>query len=651
MIVGAGTPERMGLTATRTGVNVAIFSAHATRISLCVFDGERETRWALPERSGDVHHGAFALPPGTRYGLRAEGPYAPEVGHRFNANKLLIDPHALGLDRVPRLHPAMYGARGGGADMQDSAGVMPKCVYLPGLDRSAPGGITGWGETVIYELHVRGFSMRRDEMPAELRGRFSGLGHPASIAHLVRLGVTAVEVMPPAAWIEEPHLLALGLTNAWGYNPVAFLAPDARLAPGGWGEIRATVAALAAAGIETIVDIVLNHTGEGDADGPTLSLRGLDNASYYRLAGDPLTYVNDTGTGNMLALDRAPVMRLAMDALRAWAELGGVHGFRFDLAPVLGRRAEGFDASAPLLAAIGQDPVLCGLKMIAEPWDIGPGGYQLGNFPGDWGEWNGKFRDDIRSFWRSGGGLGRLATRLAGSDDVFAAKRRPSRGVNFVTSHDGFTLADLVACAEKHNWANGEGNRDGTDENFSWNNGVEGASDDPAVAAARMQDQRALLALLLFARGTPMLGMGIELGFSQNGNNNAYCQDNAATWIDWDRADDGLMAWTAALIGLRRALPGLRRDVFLSEASVAWLGVDGPLLGEDWDGDGALAMVLEGVGVLINQGARPARMVLPGSGWRLRADSAAGVTGDRPLGDGFVMPGRAVLLVSRELQG
>ena len=616
-----------------------------------------ETRLALPERSGDIHHGEFDLPAGAHYGLRADGPYAPEAGHRFNANKLLLDPHALALDRVPRLHPSMFGARGAVPDPTDSAAAMPKCVYRPNLPARPAEPLTGWGDTIIYELHLRGFSMRNEAIPEPLRGRFASLAHPASIAHLVRLGVTAVELMPPAAWIEERHLAGLGLTNAWGYNPVAFLAPDPRLAPGGWAEIRATVEALTAAGIETIVDIVLNHTGEGDAEGPTLSLRGLDNASYYRLAADPAGYVNDTGTGNTLALDRPPVLRLAMDALRTWAKFGGVHGFRFDLAPVLGRRADGFDPAAPLLAAIDQDPVLCRLKMIAEPWDIGPGGYQLGHFAPGWGEWNGRFRDDIRQFWRGAarpgeqaGSLGALATRLAGSDDLFRAKRRPSRSVNFVTAHDGFTLADLVSHARKHNDPNGEANRDGTDENHSWNNGVEGPSADPAVMVARSRDQRALLALLLFARGTPMLGMGAELGFSQNGNNNAYCQDNPSTWIDWAAADDGLVAWTAALVALRQAHPALRRDEFLTEAGVTWLGAGGlPLIESAWHGIGPLTMLLDHatggrVAVIVNRAARPTAMALPGKGWQRLADSGTGETIPTPLADRFDIPARSVLL-------
>lgn len=658
--IGEGAPEPLGVTPIGDGLNVALFSAHAEAVDFCWFDGAREAgRVRLPERSGDVFHGHVAgLGLGTRYGFRVHGPYAPEAGHRFDPAKLLVDPYARMLDRPFVLDPAMraFGA--------DTAAVTPKAVVCGPEEAAVRPARTPWRDTLIYELHVRGFTMRHPAVPEAQRGTFAGLAHPAVIAHLQRLGVTAVELLPVAAWIDERHLGPLGLTNYWGYNPAAFLAPDPRLAPGGWAEIRAAVLALEAAGIETILDVVFNHSGEGDAPGPTVSLRGIDNASYYRLdPGRPDVYGNDSGCGNTLALDRAPVVRLVMDALRLWARAGGVHGFRFDLATCLGRRPDGFDAQAPLLAAIEQDPELRQLKLIAEPWDVGPGGYQLGRFGGAWGEWNDRFRDDVRRFWRGDAtGLGPLATRLAGSDDAFREKRRPSRSVNFVTAHDGFTLADLVSYAGKHNAANGEDNRDGTDQNFSWNHGVEGPSDDARIRAARMADQRALIATLLLARGTPMLSMGSELGQSQAGNNNAYAQDNAASWIDWDRADADLIDFVAAAAAARRAHPLLHADRFLGttlasgDADVRWLAPEGHVLGPvDWaePTPDSLTMVLAGddrrVAVICHRGAMPRRFVLPdaqgGRGWRVELDSSGTLPAHRLPGAALDVPARAVVLV------
>ncbi len=600
-----GLAEPLGVSLTGDGVNVAVFSAHATAILFCAFDAhDHETaRVALSGRTGDVWHGHIpGVVAGDRYGLRAQGPWEPAAGHRFNVQKLLIDPHALALDRKPALHPSMFGHRGGNdlaRDDGDSGPHMPKAVVTaPPEATPVPRPNVAWSRTVIYEMHVRGFTMLHPQVPADIRGTFAGMAHPAAIAHLAALGITAVEILPPAAWIEERHLAALGLRNHWGYNTVAFMAPDPVLAPGGWAEVRAAVAALAAAGIETIVDVVLNHTGEGDELGPTLSQRGLDNAGYYRLAPDRRFYGNDTGCGNTLAVDRPAVTRMAMDALRAWAVHGGVHGFRFDLGTTLGRRDDGFDPAAPLLTAISQDPVLRGLKLISEPWDVGWGGYQLGRFPGGWGEWNDRFRDDVRRFWRGDPGmLGALATRIAGSPDLFASHRRPSRSVNFVVAHDGFTLADLVSHVDKHNAANGEGNRDGSDNNHSWNNGIEGVAADPAVLAARLRDQAALLATLILSRGTPMLAMGSEFGHSQRGNNNAYAQDNAVAWLDWAAGDPALLAATAALVRLRLAHPALHDDRFLdgcgTPADVAWLRPDGgAMTPEDWARPDAPTLIL-----------------------------------------------------------
>ncbi|MEI6161464.1 MAG: 4-alpha-glucanotransferase, partial [Roseococcus sp.] len=487
---------------------------------------------------------------------------------------------------------------------------------------------------VIYELHVKGFTALHPEIPEAQRGTFAGLAHPAAIAHLQRLGVSHVELLPVAAWVDERHLPPLGLTNYWGYNPVAFLSPDPRLAPGGMAEVRAAVAALRAAGIGVILDVVFNHTGEGDALGPTLSLRGLGEPHWYRLGH------NESGCGNVLALDRPWPLRLTMDALRHWAEQAGVDGFRLDLATTLGRTEAGFSPDAPLLAAMRQDPVLRTRRIIAEPWDIGAEGYQLGRFPPGWGEWNDRFRDDVRRFWRGDARmLGPLATRLAGSADAFPDRIADS--VNFITAHDGFTLADLVSYEHRHNLANGEQGRDGSGENHSWNHGTEGP--DPALHARRKGDIRALLATLLTARGTPMLAMGDEGGRSQGGNNNAYAQDNAISWLDWSKLDPGLVDFTARLIAARRSHPALHATAPLTGAiraetglpDVEWRHPEGHALApQDWGASRALVAVLcEGgdrVVIAIN-GSDETRTLRPprprwGFRWQVRADSAAGST-------------------------
>jgi glycogen operon protein len=602
--VREGSPEPLGLTLDAKGANAAVYSAHASAIELCLFDGHGETeieRLRLPCRTGDVFHGHFeGVRAGQRYALRAYGPYAPAEGHRFNPAKLLADPYARQLDRPFAFAPAMLDYRIDASsgdfrpDATDSAPFMPKAIAVaPVAPAPGPRAVRPWAETVLYELHVRGFTKTHPEVPQTIRGTFAGLAHPAALEHLVKLGITCIEIMPAAAWIGERHLHASALTNYWGYNPVTFMAPDPRLAPGGWAEIAASVAAIKAAGIEVILDVVLNHSGEGDELGPTVSLRGLDNASYYRLAPQNLRIpINDTGCGNTLALGRPAVVRLAMDALRTWAELGGIDGFRFDLATTLGRRDDGFDAAAPLLMAITQDPVLRDLRLIAEPWDIGPGGYQIGAFPPAWGEWNDKFRDTMRRFWRGDPGLlGETATRFTGSSDIFGPRRPPSRSVNFIVAHDGFTLADLVSHEHKHNEANGEANRDGTDANYSWNNGAEGVTGDPAILAARRRDQRNLLAALLLARGTPMLAMGAETGHTQRGNNNAYAQDNVTAWLGWDCADSTLAAFTARLLALRASHPAFTGDRFLTGEAVdgtlipdaEWRNLDGATMQPaDW---------------------------------------------------------------------
>ena len=670
---GPGAPEPLGVTPTAEGINVAVFSAHADAIHFCLFDdkGEREiARIALAQRTGDVFHGAVAgVSVGARYGLRVEGAFAPERGHRFDASKLLADPHAALIDRPYKLDRAMF-ERGA-----DSAAVAPKSIVAamaslePGRQRIP------WARTILYELNLRAFTRLDPQIPENLRGTFAGLAHPKAIDHLARLGVTSVEIMPADAFVDERHLPALGLTNAWGYNPVIVGAPDPRLAPGGWREVRQAVDALHAAGLEVVLDVVLNHSGESDEFGPTLSLRGLDNASYYRLAGDPARYINDMGCGNCLALDRPPVIRMALDALRRWMRQGGVDGFRFDLATAMGRREGGFDPHAPLIEAIGQDPLLREAKLIAEPWDVGPGGYQLGNFPPGWGEWNDRYRDAARRFWRGDAGMrGQIATRIAGSRDVFARAAAPSKSVNFITAHDGFTLRDLVSFARKHNEANGENNNDGTNENYSWNNGVEGPTDDGAINAARARDVRNLLALLIVSRGAPMLAMGSEIGHSQQGNNNAYAQDNAISWLDWRRADLSLAAFVQKLIAIRQAHAALSADAFLTggpfDASglrdVEWRHAEGELVSpQQWEEAEAsiLVVVLAGptdaaadrVAIVLNRGHVGTQIQLPEAraqmSWRVLIDAGAGEAADsaeRDVGndDRLTAPPRSTLIVA-----
>ncbi|NKC30907.1 glycogen debranching protein GlgX [Roseomonas sp. BU-1] len=656
-----GRAEPLGATLDAAGANFAYPAPDATTVHVCVFDAQEHevARIALPGRTGDVHHGHIAgIAPGTRYGLRVEGPFQPWHGHRFNSAKLLVDPWARALDRPFALHSSLFDT-GPAPDQQDSAPHLPKAVLEAPLP-AAPGRRPA-GPQVVYEMHVRGFTRRHPDIPEAIRGTFAGLAHPAAIAHLSRLGVTTVELLPAAAWIDERHLPPLGLANYWGYNPVALLAPDPRLAPGGMAEVRAAVAALHAAGIAVVQDVVFNHTGECDEFGPTLSLKGLGNAAFHRLLpGDSSRYANDAGTGNTLALDRPWPLRLAMDAFRHWAEQAGLDGFRLDLATTLGRRDKGFDRDAPLLQAMRQDPVLRDLWIIAEPWDIGTDGYQLGRFPPGWGEWNDRFRDDVRRYWRGdSGGVARLATRLAGSTDAFAG-RPLTDSVNFVTAHDGFTLADLVSYSEKHNHANGEDNRDGTSDNASWNNGAEGPSADPAVQARRAGDTRALLATLLLARGTPMLAMGDEAGRSQGGNNNAYAQDNASAWFDWNGMDAALVAFAARLIAARLAHPALHDAAPLTGvaqadglADVTWLRPDGaPMDHGAWIDPETRALMLllhkDGDRCLLALNASWAPQALhlpparPAQRWTLLADSHTPDSLTIPA----QLPARAVLLLA-----
>ena len=524
-----------GARAGKNKTHFAVRSPLASAVSLCLFDGEAETRIAM-RREGDdwLAHLPGNLA-GQRYGYRAEGEWAPERGLWFDPAKLLVDPHAIELDRRFVQHPslAVYGA--------DTAALVPRAVVpgaLPTVRRRKARFVRGG---LIYEINVRGFTMLHPDIPAAQRGTVAALAHPAVLAHLRKLRVSAVELMPVTAWIDERHLPPLGLTNAWGYNPVVPMALDPGLCPGGVAELRETVAALHKAGIDVILDLVFNHTGESDCQGGVLSLRGLDNAAYAHAADG--TLINDTGCGNTLDFANPAVRALTLATLRHFVRRCGIDGFRFDLATIMAR-GPGFSKDAPILAELADDPVLADRILIAEPWDIGPGGYQLGQFPPGWLEWNDRFRDDVRRFWRGDGGIGALATRLAGSSDLFGSD---CRSVNFLAAHDGFTLADTVAYAARHNQANGEGNRDGHGENCSWNCGVEGPTTDPEVIAHRSAYQRALLATLFASTGTIMLTAGDEFGRSQAGNNNAYCQDDRTGWVDWAGRDHELEHFVARL--------------------------------------------------------------------------------------------------------
>ena len=565
-----GRPGPLGAHAVDGGVNLAVWSHHAERIEWCLFDplGEREVaRHTLPGRTGDVFHGYLpGAGPGLVYGLRAHGPYAPEQGHRFNPNKLLLDPYARECVGRFQWHPAVLGYEEGhpagcfSFDARDSAAYVPKArvaaswassVSVSSPSSSSPGrshaylASTGqrlpkpgrpWGEAVLYELHVRGFTAQHPDIPPSMRGRFEGLAHPAAIAHLKRLGVTCVELLPVAAWVDELHLVRKGLRNYWGYNPLSFFAVQPELAgPGGALALRDAVERLHEAGIEVLLDVVFNHTAEGDERGPALSWRGLDNASYYRPDPHrPGGYLNLSGCGNTLAAQHPAVSQLMLDALRYWALDVGVDGFRFDLASAVARDARGhFDAQLPWLRGIHDDPVLSRCKWVAEAWDAG--GHFVGGFPRGWSEWNDRFRDDARRYWRGDAGMaGALATRLAGSSDLFDhSGRTPGASINFITAHDGLTLADLVQYRHRHNQANGEDNRDGTHNDYSDDCGVEGPSTDPQVTQRRDRRMRAMLATLMLSRGVPMLRAGDEFGASQSGNNNAYCQDGPLTWLRW----------------------------------------------------------------------------------------------------------------------
>ncbi|MGE3476911.1 MAG: glycogen debranching protein GlgX [Rhodospirillaceae bacterium] len=562
----AGTAEPLGASWDGRGINFALFSANGEKVELCLFDesGTRELRrLALPGRTGDIWHGYLAGGrPGQVYGYRVHGPYAPERGHRFNPNKLLLDPYARKITGRFTWHAANL-------DMSDNAAVVPKGIVTHESEPTPERPNTSWRDTIIYEMHVRGMTRLHPGIPDHQRGTFEGLAAPEILAHLKTLGVTAVELLPVYAFTDETHLARAGLSNYWGYNPVSFFASEPRYGAG----LCEMVAAYHAAGIEVILDVVYNHTGEGDKFGPTLSFRGIDNASYYWL--EDAEYVNYSGCGNVLNVSHPQVQRLVLDSLCSWARTAGVDGFRFDLAGTLARTRDGFCAETSLLSLIGRDPALSKLKLIAEPWDIA--GHFLGKLPAPWREWNDRYRDAVRGFWRGDSGTaGRMATALAGSSDVVPA---PLQSINFVTAHDGFTLQDLVSFNEKHNEANGEENRDGANHSLSRDHGADGP-----------RRKRAIIASLMLSQGIPMLLAGDEFGQTQGGNNNAYCQDNETTWLDWSLAAKkaDLVDFTKAAIALRKAYPELRRETFFTgDGDITWLRPGGGVMTDaDWAASG-----------------------------------------------------------------
>ncbi len=622
----AGKASPLGATLQGGGVNFTLFCAHAERVELCLFDEEgNEQRIDLPCRTGDIWHGFLpGAKLGLRYGYRVHGPWEPARGDRFNPAKLLIDPCAQRV--VGETHDnALFHDGDETPDPHDNAALGLRSVVVHDLydwEEDAPPQIP-WGKTVIYEAHVKGLTQLHPELPETIRGTYKALGHPVMIDWLKQLGITALELLPVAHFASEPRLQRLGLSNYWGYNPLALFALDPRYASDpdlARTEFRDAVKALHRAGIEVILDIVLNHSAESDLDGPTFSLRGIDNRSYYWIREDG-DYHNWTGCGNTLNLNNAAVVDYAHACLRYWVETFHVDGFRFDLASVMGRTPE-FSQQAPLFTAIKNDPLLRSLKLIAEPWDIGPGGYQVGNYPPPFAEWNDHFRDATRRFWLEGAlSLGEFAGRFAASSDLFKREGRlPSASINLVTAHDGFTLRDCVSFNHKHNEANGEDNHDGTSSNHSNNHGHEGIDGSLDVAERRRASLHALLTTLLLAQGTPMLLAGDEQGHSQHGNNNAYCQDNALTWLDWKQMDHGLVAFTAALIHLRQRIPALTRDAWWEESdgNVVWLNDEGqPLTPQAWQNGVHRLQILLSDSVLItfNATAEVAEMALPAGEW------------------------------------
>jgi isoamylase len=694
-MVQEGLPHPCGASWDGKGTNFALFSANATKVELCLFDerGERELeRIALPEYTNQIWHGYLPeVGPATVYGYRVHGPYEPEAGHRFNPHKLLLDPHACAHTGELTWNPALFGYQMETMDDltfddRDSAPFMPKCVVVdPTFEwsearnhRRIP-----WDDTVIYEMHVRGFTKQFPKIKKELQGTYAGLGQKDVVDYIRSLGVTSVELLPIHFFINDSQLLEKGLTNYWGYNSIAFLAPDSRYAferEQTLREFKEMVARLHEGGLEVIMDVVYNHTAEGNERGPTLSFKGIDNRSYYRLLQDnPRYYINDTGTGNTLNLSHGRVIQMVLDSLRYWVEQTKVDGFRFDLGTILAREPNGFDNQSGFLKACTQDPILNTVKLIAEPWDCGPGGYQVGEFPPGWAEWNDRFRDDVRAFWKGDVGASTLSTRLVASPDLFdRLGRKPSACVNFVTAHDGFTLNDIVTYNDKHNEANGEDNRDGGSDNRSWNCGAEGPTDDPGINRLRERQIRNFLATLLLAQGTPMLLAGDEFGRTQKGNNNAYCQDTEISWLNWNISEKGksLIEFVQRLTKLRHKYPILRRNRFLTGQyveevgvkDVTWINANGnEMAPEHWQ-DGRMAcfgMLLDGraqaTGIrksakdttlllLINSHSDLVEFTLPecfgGMQWSLLVDTNADCSekGSFDPGDKYAVTARSLLL-------
>ena len=630
-----GKPYPLGATWDGFGVNFALFSANATKVELCLFDarGERELeRIVLPEYTDEVWHGYLPdARPGTVYGYRVHGPYEPEQGHRFNPNKLLLDPYAKALVGELKWDDALFGYKIGEEDLtfdeRDSAPFMLKCrvvdpAFTWGRERKPN---VPWDRTIVYETHVRGFTMRHPAVPHELQGKFAGLAVREVCDYLRSLGITSIELLPVQASITDRHLIDKGVSNYWGYDTLSFFAPNPRYsATGAIAEFKEMVAHLHDAGIEVILDVVYNHTPEGNEKGATLCFKGIDNASYYRLLPDQKRYyINDTGTGNTVNLSHPRVLQMVTDSLRYWVTEMHADGFRFDLATILAREPHGFDQGGGFLDSCRQDPILSKVKLIAEPWDIGPGGYQVGAFPPGWAEWNDKYRDTVRAYWKGDEGkVPELAARLTASGDLFNHRgRKPWSTVNFITAHDGFTLNDLVSYNDKHNEANKEDNRDGSSNNHSWNSGAEGETDDAEIKALRERQKRNFIATLFFSQGTPMLLAGDEMGNTQYGNNNAYCQDNAdITWLDWEGCsedDRKLVEFTKRCIRVRNAYPILRRSRFfvgayneeLDVKDVTWVDPRGvEKTQESWNdpGERCFGMVLDGR-------AQPTGIVRPGS--------------------------------------
>ena len=671
MRVWPGAPYPLGATWDGGGVNFALFSEHATAVELCLFDSPNavveSVTIPLTEQTDMVWHGYLPdIRPGQLYGYRVHGPHDPSRGHRFNRAKVVLDPYARVVGRDVTWHRSLYGHPVGAPDERDDTDSAPYAPLGAVVDDAFTWGgdrppRRPWHETIIYELHVKGFSQLNPQVPEPLRGTYLGVASEASISHLTSLGVTAVELMPVHHHLDEAHLRQHGLVNYWGYNTLSYFAPDTRFAVSALPidcvrEFKTMVRALHAAGLEVILDVVYNHTAEGDHRGPTLSMRGIDNASYYRLQPhDRRLYQDFTGCGNTLNMRSPRVLQLMMDSLRYWVLEMHVDGFRFDLASALARELHAVDKLGAFFDTIHQDPVLSQVKLIAEPWDLGEGGYQVGNFPPRWAEWNGKYRDTLRGFWRGdGSGVAELATRLSGSSDLYAESGRlPYASINFITSHDGFTMADLVAYERKHNEANAEGNRDGENHNLSWNSGAEGPTADETVNARRRQARRNLMASLLLSHGVPMLSGGDEIGRTQGGNNNAYCQDNEISWTDWEGADFAFFDFVRRLIDLRQSQPVLRRRRFFLGRSIRGAGVKDlawfdtgarEMTDQDWSAPHVrrLGVLLAGDAIaevddrgrpvagdsllfLFNADATPAIFSLPaapGDPWRLVLDTA-----------------------------